>query len=237
MVDYRSVATVWRGKYSRPPPNPMLPCQPRSSVLFPRYGGCMPPPSNDIHPGLEFGVLTIVSRTPDKKWMCRCVCGRMREYTRRAIKFKKRERCCCLRSEGRNPRSMPEYTVYRCMIERCYSTSNKKYPRYGGRGITVCERWRLSFAAFLDDMGPRPKGRYSVGRKNNDGNYEPTNCRWETDEQQQRNTSHNRLVEYGGKLVPVVVASELSGIKTRTIRGRLSRGWSSQTAAQLPLRS
>lgn len=82
----------------------------------------------------------------------------------------------------------PTWRAWRSMIQRCTYPSQQAYPRYGGRGIVVCDRWRHSFEAFLADMGEKPAGT-TLGRMDNDGNYEPGNCRWETDEQQRANRS------------------------------------------------
>src|SRR4029077_6134367 len=73
------------------------------------------------------------------------------------------------------------------MINRCYSSKIGAYLNYGARGIRVCDRWRNSFAAFLDDMGPRPSSKHSIDRINNNGNYAPENCRWATNQQQGKN--------------------------------------------------
>ena len=88
-------------------------------------------------------------------------------------------------------RYKPEYNVYRAMKKRCLLPTNDSYPNYGGRGITICDRW-LNFENFLEDMGKRPTKNHSIDRINNDGNYEPENCRWATSKQQANNRSTNK---------------------------------------------
>lgn len=79
------------------------------------------------------------------------------------------------------------YTIWRSMIYRCYDPKCNSYKHYGGRGITVCDKWRNSREQFVEDMGEKPEGNYSIDRINNDGNYEPGNCRWATPLEQGRN--------------------------------------------------
>jgi hypothetical protein len=81
----------------------------------------------------------------------------------------------------------PEYRTWTGMKERCYNPSADSYKNYGGRGITVCDRWRDDFPAFYADMGPRPSENHSLDRRDTDGNYEPENCRWATRSEQQKN--------------------------------------------------
>jgi len=97
---------------------------------------------------------------------------------------------------GDRPRAggTPEYFAWQNMRDRCNNPGHPKFPRYGGRGISVCERWSL-FENFLADMGRRPGVGYSIDRIDNDGNYEPGNCRWATRSEQQRNTRRTKLDE------------------------------------------
>ena len=94
--------------------------------------------------------------------------------------------------------------VYFSMLQRCYKTDDSQYADYGGRGITVCERWRTKqidgrgFWNFVVDMGERPEG-YLLERIDNNGNYEPSNCRWATRGEQQRNRRNNVMITYKGK--------------------------------------
>lgn len=114
-----------------------------------------------------------------------------------------------------------EYTVWAGMKSRCSSKAPKVFRLYGGRGISVCERWRKSFDDFLADMGPRPSSKHSIDRINNDGNYEPGNCRWATHSQQMRNTNQNHMVTIRGKKVPLVEAAELAGINQNAALNRI----------------
>lgn len=86
----------------------------------------------------------------------------------------------------------PEYRVWGCMKTRCYNKKTRSYKHYGGRGITVCKRWLHSFKAFYQDMGPKPFKKAQIDRINNDGNYEPSNCRWVTITENRRNRPYKR---------------------------------------------
>ena len=109
---------------------------------------------------------------------------------------------------------------------------NPKWPRYGARGITVCARW-LSYENFRADMGPRPAG-LTIDRINNDGNYEPSNCRWATQMQQGNNRGNNRLVVLDGAEMTISEAARQAGINLGTLCARIRSGWSFDRAAHQP---
>lgn len=117
-----------------------------------------------------------------------------------------------------------EESVYRNMVSRCHNPKSTGYKHYGGRGITVCERWRESFYNFLEDMGPRPENT-TLDRIDNDKGYYKENCRWADSVTQATNRSHNTWIEYDGELHTISQWSEKLGIKQNTITYRILRGW------------
>jgi hypothetical protein len=131
---------------------------------------------------------------------------------------------CCT---ARRP---PVYTSWRNMIQRCTNPRDLQFRNYGGRGIRVCEAWRLDFVAFLRDMGARPPGT-SLDRIDNEGNYEPGNCRWATRQEQQANKRNTRRLTFQGQTLPVAAWARRFGIPSDTLAWRLGRGgWSAARA-------
>jgi len=128
-----------------------------------------------------------------------------------------------------------EYNAWRSMIKRCYCQTNASFHRYGGRGISVLERWRTSFASFFEDMGNRPSSLHSLDRIDNDGNYEPSNCRWATAKVQQSNRRSVVLLEFNGERLPLSDWSSRSLISRSTISQRLSNGWTVADALTTPV--
>jgi hypothetical protein len=127
-------------------------------------------------------------------WKCRCDCGNVVVRKGAYLRTAGTRSCGCLNLDRLHARrthgSPPEHRCWDAMIRRCYSAKNPNYRYYGGRGITVCKRWRTSFEAFLTDMGPRPSAQHSIERIDNDRGYEPSNCRWGTKLEQMRNRRH-----------------------------------------------
>jgi hypothetical protein len=124
------------------------------------------------------------------------------------------------------------YAVWRSMLSRCTNPNAKDYPRYGGRGITVCDRWRV-FENFLADMGPRPDG-LTLERENGARGYEPGNCKWATPTAQARNRSSNVLVTHGGHTATVAEWAERTGLERKTLEYRLRAGWPAERALSTP---
>jgi len=118
----------------------------------------------------------------------------------------------------------PEYTAWTSMKQRCLNSNAQAYKDYGGRGITVCQRWQDSYEAFLEDVGPRPGKGYSLEREHSDGNYEPGNAHWATRIAQARNTRASRLLTHQGETLTVAGWAERLGIPKHTITNRLNQG-------------
>jgi len=129
-----------------------------------------------------------------------------------------------IRDDGTRARS-PECRAWERIWNRCTNPNYKSFRRYGGRGIKVCERWR-SFDAFFVDMGARPSPHHSIDRINNDGDYEPANCRWASPIEQQSNKSTNRLLTWNGETHTQAEWARRSGLPVTIIRARLREGWS-----------
>jgi len=148
-------------------------------------------------------------------WLCRCRCGNMHEVEASALRSGATQSCGCLRDEATSARTIKhgasagprgssrktrEYRAWCHMNERCSEPNNPKWLRYGGRGVSVCEKWRHDFPAFLADMGPCPTG-FTLDRINNDGHYEPGNCRWVSLADNMRNRMSRRGIPRTNKLI------------------------------------
>ena len=190
-------------------------------------------------------VIEIAGRNRHKQtlWRCRCDCGAVIVTSTNALRQGHTRSCGCLKVEMLQAQARthgmsdtPTYSSWEQMIARCRNTNNERYADYGGRGITVCERW-LKFENFLADMGERPSLSHSLDRVDVNGSYSPENCRWATRKQQQRNMRNSHFVEVNGQRVTVAEAVEITGIPNDVLRSRLRRGWSEQDALTRPVAS
>lgn len=149
--------------------------------------------------GKKFGRLVVVERSHQDNhnkyhWRCNCDCGKETLVVTGQLINGRTKSCGCLHKEvvsktftTHGLSKIPEFDVWAALIQRCTNKNNKKYSDYGGRGITVCDRWINSFEAFYHDMGPRPSPDLSIDRMDNDRGYYPENCKWATDKEQAMN--------------------------------------------------
>lgn len=195
--------------------------------------------------GQRFGLLTAVDQTDRRAngsvvWLCRCDCGRNHEASAGHLRSGNTRSCGCTRAEtltvhghARKGKRTSEHVIWYGMIDRCTNKNNLAFHRYGGRGIAVCDRW-MSFPNFLADMGTRPAGR-TLDRVNNEGNYEPSNCRWATPKQQAHNSRKAlRMLTVDGLTLCIADWAERLSVPARRIQKRLSLGWSVRDALTLP---
>lgn len=189
--------------------------------------------------GQRFGRLTVLGRAPGLprwkgKWQCRCDCGGEKVVWAPHMRTGRTSSCGCIKREHLAKLSAAkvthgrthtvEYRIWGGMINRCTDQNNKNWLSYGGRGIKVCQRWR-DFANFFADMGERPSNGLSIDRIDNDGDYEPGNCRWATPKVQARNTRANVLYTYAGRTMPLCVWADESGLRRTIFYWRFAQGW------------
>lgn len=191
--------------------------------------------------GQRFGRLLVVAFShinEDRKavWDCVCDCGNSCQVEGRNLRRGKTESCGCYRTELNHARNKthgltyhPLSRTYRAMVDRCYNPTTDSYPHYGGRGITVCQRWLESISNFVADMGERPPAT-TLDRIDPDGPYCPENCRWATINEQANNKKRNHTLTCNSQTLTIAQWSRITGIPASTIRNRLCRGWSAEQA-------
>lgn len=211
--------------------------------------------------GKVFGRLTVLLYSHTRGhcyWNCQCECGNLTVVNSRDLRNGHTKSCGCLSSEvtacrntthghHRRDKTTKTYRAWKNMKDRCSNPKNPRYARYGGRRITVCNRWQNSYENFFADIGEAPSPEYSIDRIDNDGHYScgkceqcvdsgwPTNLRWSTNKEQRRNFSRNHLITVGNETRTLIEWAERSGIKHTTIGARLRKGWPPEKAVFAPL--
>lgn len=184
--------------------------------------------------GQRFNYLTAVRRVGATSnhisiWECFCDCGTTSRVMITALRAGTIKSCGCQRrtllSESHKIHGMEGTATYRTwnsMLARCTNPSQRSYPKYGGRGITVCDSWR-NFANFYKDMGKRPAGK-TLDRIDNERGYEPSNCRWATPAEQQRNRRITVRITYGGLSLTRKEWADRLGVPVHRIKNRHKAG-------------
>ncbi len=195
--------------------------------------------------GDRFGFLVVVAEASPtrnrlghrvRRVVCRCDCGVETVKEPKSIRNGGVKSCGCFARDVTRKRSTihgatagyQKHTLYETWVKmrsRCRNPADKGYDYYGARGITICDRWFASFLAFVEDMGPKPTILHSIDRIDNDGGYEPGNCRWADKTAQARNTRKNRIITVRGEEVVLAELAERAGLSESGVRARVRRGW------------
>ena len=196
--------------------------------------------------GIKYGMLTVIKFSEMRKekayWLCVCDCENECVVVGNNLKNYHTQSCGCKHKDANFKRltthgmcKSSEYRIWSHMLERCSNNKAKSFKNYGGRGITVCEKW-LTFEGFYEDMGDRPEV-LTLDRKNVNGNYEKDNCRWATQKVQQNNRTNNRVVTYLGSAKTVSQWSEEFNIKYKILYDRINKHkWSIERALTTKIR-
>lgn len=196
--------------------------------------------------GQKFGRLSAIQRngthkSGDAMWKCLCDCGAEKSVRAIHLRSGKSRSCGCLALEEKSDRAKThglhqarEYRIWAQMKQRCGNPKNRAYPDYGGRGISVCEKWVSSFEMFYADMGQCPSGM-TLERRDVDQGYDPGNCKWATRKEQARNKRDNRVVTYMDESLCIQAWAERFGMNAASLRARIFRlGWDVEKAFMTP---
>lgn len=197
--------------------------------------------------GQKYGrllVLSVIHQKGKVRWRCLCDCGKEHITSSSFLINGNVKSCGCLNRELTMERNFkhgmthtPEHKSWVGIIQRTTSNRLPCANRYINRGITVCDSWRHSFQQFYKDMGARPSPEHSIDRINNNGNYEPNNCRWATPREQANNRSTNIMVEIEGEVRTIKEWSRFVGISSSIVYHRIYRGWSPIDAIMIKQRN
>lgn len=197
--------------------------------------------------GLRFGKLKVISRSETRKglryWKCKCDCGNYTNVSSTNLKYGGILSCGCFYTERLKTHGLSDtrlYRIYSGMKTRCYNPNTKAYHHYGGRGISICDEWlgENGFMNFYDwAMENGYSDNLSIDRIDVNGNYEPNNCRWATQETQTRNKRNNLIIEYKGVSKTLVEWSEEIGISYSILNDRITMlGWDTKKAFTTPVK-
>lgn len=192
-----------------------------------------------VNVGDTFNRLKVLGRKGHHKdgkplWECLCTCGKITLAKTVELTSNKKKSCGCLKSENKsnfshgdgsvNKGKAAEYVAWQAIIQRCYNKNAPGYKNYGGRGISMEERWRNSYAEFLKDVGRKPSPKHSLDRIDVNGNYVPNNCRWATSVDQQSNKRDNHWIEHDGETHTLKQWADILETTSSSILTQIKRG-------------
>jgi hypothetical protein len=206
---------------------------------------------------LRFGSLTVIEffghqiqpcGATRRFWLCKCDCGKFTKVLSGHLMSGRIKSCGCSHVECgkrmgikntthgmRKTKASKVYSAWRSMKQRCSNQKNAFYKNYGGRGIKICERWKVSFENFFSDMGNPPSNDYSLDRIDVNGDYTPSNCRWATNEQQQNNKSNNVSIKFRGVEKTLAEWADSTGISYSALWHRVNKGWPIEEIFSVPV--
>lgn len=197
--------------------------------------------------GQKFGMLMVVrdagTRTKAGKaqFLCRCECGKEKVVTGGNLRSGSSKSCGCDKDKKTAARSLkhglsshPSFARYIDMMARCYTESHAEYKNYGGRGISVCDRWRDSVENFILDIGSPPTKLHSIDRRDNDGNYSPNNVRWASKKEQSINRRITKMYTNGGTTMCAADWGRKLGMTKKGVLDRIKDGWPIDLALTTP---
>lgn len=195
--------------------------------------------------GMKIGKLSVVgfSHRVGVKRYFRCICECGREVIAHTARFRRTAMPSCRHCVSKGTKRhlthglshTPEWKHWCNMRKRCENPNDQAYNRYGGRGIRVCDRWS-DFGNFYADMGPRPSAKHSIDRVDNDGHYEPGNCRWATPKDQANNRRSSRILSIGGEQLTLSQVADKHGLTIKQLWARLNQGWTIERAISEPIK-
>ncbi|HEV3223934.1 MAG TPA: hypothetical protein VGZ90_13690 [Puia sp.] len=203
--------------------------------------------------GVRFGKLIAISRQSKKInnrsrtfWTCKCDCGKIKIIDLDHLQSGHTKSCGCESSKHRlkyinithGDSKSKEFKAWRAIKSRCSNKKLKCYPHYGGRGIKVSDNWINSYSTFLSDMGRAPTANHSIERIDNNGDYDPSNCKWATKKEQANNTRSNTFITYKGEILTMGQWAEKMGLSKSTLSNRINYyKWPIEKALTYPLRN
>ena len=202
----------------------------------------------EVKQGTRFGMLTIIKEVepyyynghPQRQFLCQCDCGKTSVTTLSRLRVGMAQSCGCKKG-GKPKLGVPTHTrlhhIWTSIKQRCYYTRSISYKNYGGRGIIMCDEWKNNYLSFYNwAMNNGYNDSLTIDRIDYDGNYEPSNCRWATKEEQAQNKRNNIVLELNGERHTISEWSRITGIKAGALQSRKYAGWSDEKTLTTPVK-